>query len=210
MWRPPRAQRRHPRRRRRELTAADVVEILNAMPERWRAFFTMLAQTGVRIGELLGLTWRHVHLGDDPHVMVAEQVYRGRRKQLKTEASMARVPLAPTMAAWLTSLRPDSAHPDSPVFASARGTPIGYSNVYNRVLRPALRRAGIAVKVGKDEKGRDLWDFGAVQFGVANHCQRMSRSVDAQTGSCGRWVGAMPLAGWEPHESHRGPTGDPE
>jgi integrase len=158
------ARRRHPLRKRRELTAGNVVVILNAMPERWRAFFTMLAQTGVRIGELLGLTWRHVHLGDDPHIMIAEQIYRGRRKQLKTEASMARVPLAPTMAAWLTSLRPDDAHPDSPVFESARGTPLGYSNVYNRVLRPALRQAGIAVKVGEDEQGREVWDYQGVAF----------------------------------------------
>jgi site-specific recombinase XerC len=85
------AKRRHPTRKRRMLTAEDVVAILNAMPEEWRAFFALLAQTGVRIGELLGLTWGHVHLGDDAHVMVAEQVYRGRRKKLKTDASRARV-----------------------------------------------------------------------------------------------------------------------
>lgn len=53
------AQRRHPPARRRRLTAADVVAILNAMDEEWRAFFTLLAQTGVRIGEALGLTRAH-------------------------------------------------------------------------------------------------------------------------------------------------------
>jgi integrase len=78
------AQRQHPPRQRRKLGAADAVAIMNAMPEESRAFFTLLAQTGVRIGEALGLTWPHVHLGDDPHIMVAEQVYRGRRKKLKT------------------------------------------------------------------------------------------------------------------------------
>jgi integrase len=63
------------------------VAILNAMPEEWRAFFTLLAQTGVRIGELLGLTWCNVHLGDDAHIMVAEQVYRGeRRSSRRTQA----------------------------------------------------------------------------------------------------------------------------
>ncbi len=45
------AKRQHPKIKRRALTAADVVAILNAMPEQWRAFFTLLAQTGVRIGE---------------------------------------------------------------------------------------------------------------------------------------------------------------
>ena len=51
------AKRAHPKRKRRALSAADVVAILEAMPEEWRAFFTLLAQTGVRIGELCGLTW---------------------------------------------------------------------------------------------------------------------------------------------------------
>jgi integrase len=65
-------RRAHVPRRHRELAAADVVAILEAMPEQWRAFFTVLAQTGVRIGELLGLTWRNVHLGDDPNILIAE------------------------------------------------------------------------------------------------------------------------------------------
>ena len=92
-------QRRHPRRERRRLTAADVTAILAAMDEQWQAFFTLVVQTGVRIGELLGLTWGSVHLGDDPHILVSEQSYKGQRKRLKTEASKANVPLSATMAA---------------------------------------------------------------------------------------------------------------
>jgi integrase len=159
------AKRRHPKRSRKQLTGSDVVAILNAMPEEWRAFFTLLAQTGLRIGELFGLTWAHVHLDDDPHIMVAEQVYRGERKQLKTDASAARVPLAPSLAMWLAEIR-EEADPATtdPVFRSESGTPLTYANVYNRVLRPALRDAGIAVKVGVDERGRDVWDYRGVAF----------------------------------------------
>ncbi len=146
------AKQRHPKRRPRRLTAEDIVAILRAMPEQWRAFFTLLAQTGLRIGELLGLTWEHVHLGDDPHIMVAEQVYQGRRKQLKTDASEARVPLSASMASWLAELRPANARPAAPVFPSRTGTPLTYSNVYNRVLRPALLAAGLATKVGEDDE----------------------------------------------------------
>jgi integrase len=152
----PEAKRRHPKRKRRALTAADVAAILDAMPERWRAFFAVLAQTGLRVGELLGLTWRYVHLGDDPHILVAEQVYKGERKELKTDASLARVPLSPSMAAWLAQLGPGD--PDVPVFPSTAGTPLSYGNIYNRVLRPALIDAGIAVKVG------DKWDYQGVAF----------------------------------------------
>jgi integrase len=158
------AKRQHPKRKRRPLTVVDVTAILNTMEERWQLFFLLLVQTGVRIGELLGLTWQHVHLGDDPHILVAEQFYRGQRKQLKTDASLARVPLSATMASWLAKLRPDDCAPDSPVFASMTGTPLTYSNMYNRVLRPALQDAGIAVNVGVDERGRDRWDYQGVAF----------------------------------------------
>jgi integrase len=171
------AKGRHPARKHRALTAADVVAILNAMPEEWRAFFTMLAQTGARIGELVGLTWAHVHLGDDPHILIAEQVYRGERKKLKTEASMAKVPLSSTMAAWLTELRPDGVDAEAPVFATKTGGTLNYANVYNRVLRPALVEAGIAVKVGEVEvkcrggrvEKRPVWDYQGVAFHAFRH-----------------------------------------
>jgi integrase len=165
------AKRQHRKPPPRALTAEDVMAILAAMPVSWRAFFTLLAQTGVRIGELLGLTWEHVHLGDDPHIMVAEQVYRGERKKLKTEASYARVPLSASMAVWLTELRPEDASPEAPVFPSATGTPLSYHNVYNRVLHPALIDAGIAVQTGtvKVRRGGEdveqpVWDYQGVAF----------------------------------------------
>lgn len=165
------AARRQPAKRKpHALTASDVVVILNAMDEPWRAFFALLAQTGLRIGELFGLTWEHVHLGDDPHIMVAEQVYRGRRKRLKTDASMARVPLSPSMASWLAELRPESPA-SAPVFPSATGTPLTYANVYNRVLRPALVDAGLAVVIGHEkvvkrdvEELRPVYDYRGIAF----------------------------------------------
>lgn len=158
------AKRRNPARERRALTAADVVAILDAMPESWRAFFTLLAQTGVRISELLGLNWENVHLGDDPHILVTEQVYRGQRKKLKTNASRARVPLSPTMAAWLAALRPANVAARAPVFPSSVGTPLSYHNVYHRVLQPALIDAGLAIKVGEKTNGEPIYDYQGIAF----------------------------------------------
>jgi integrase len=134
-----------PKRKRRTLTVEDVDSILRKLPSEWRLFFELLAQSGCRVGELLGLTWGRVHLGDDPHLDIAEQVYRGQRKRLKTEGSERTVPLSPGMARALTDwkARTDHADQDSPVFASSVGTPLGYPNVYNRVLRPALKACGL-------------------------------------------------------------------
>jgi integrase len=226
------AQRQHPKRKRRALNANDVTAVLNAAPERWRAFFLLLAQTGVRVGEALGLTWGNVHLGDDPHIMVAEQVHRGRRKKLKTDASKAPVPLSAAMASWLTELRPENAAADAPVFPSATGTPLNYHNVYSRVLRPALVQAGLAVQVGENAKGEPIWDYQGIAFhafrracgslllhhgktlkqvqGWLRHSQLTTtmnvyiEQVDDRLGGAAAWDDIMP--GW----GHPGATGHPE
>ncbi|MGC9222174.1 MAG: tyrosine-type recombinase/integrase [Solirubrobacteraceae bacterium] len=155
------AKAKHQKRAQKQLTAADVVAILEALPPRWVPFFTVLAQSGVRVGELLGLTWRNVHLGDDPHILVVEQVYKGERKRLKTAASTGRVPLSPQTAAMLAELRPEDATDDL-VFPSATGTALGYQNMFSRVLRPALIDAGIATNVGTQD--RPEWDYHGVGF----------------------------------------------
>jgi integrase len=137
------AKKAHPIRKRKQLTAADITTILEALPAEWRCFFMLLAQSGLRISEQLGLTWDNVHLGDDPHIFVAEQFRHGQRKALKTESSAGRVPLSQGMASWLSELRPENVSPDTPVFPSKAGTPLGYSNVLRRVLHPALKKAGL-------------------------------------------------------------------
>lgn len=78
------------------------------MPDEWRAFFYLLAHSGMRVGEALGLRWRNVHLGDDRFLGVVEQGYRGERKEPKW-GSKGDVPLSPDMASWLGELRPENA-----------------------------------------------------------------------------------------------------
>jgi integrase len=165
----------------KELTTADIRAILNAMADAWQAFFFVLAQTGVRVGELLGLVWGRVHLGDDPHILVVEQVYRGRRKPLKTDASEARVPLSSAAAAWLTELRPEGVRPDAPVFPSKTGGPLSYANVYNRILRPALAQAGVAIKVGEGKKGVPMFDYRGVAFHAFRHACATLLHADGKT-----------------------------
>jgi integrase len=156
------AQERHPKRERHKLTGEDVGKILAAMPERWRTFFRLLTQTGVRIGELLALTWGCVDLGDDPCIRIEEQIYDGKRKRLKTDASTGRVPLASAMARELQTLRSEDADARAPVFPSRTGTPLEYHNVYRRILQPALRQSGLAVKVERD--GKTMWDYRGIGF----------------------------------------------
>jgi integrase len=80
-----------------------------------------------------------------------------RQNWRQTEASLARVPLSAPMAQCLSRIRPEDAD-DAPVFPSCTGTPLNYSNLYNRVLIPALQRAGI----GHMQGGK--WDNEGVAF----------------------------------------------
>lgn len=136
-----------PKPKPRGLTPEELARLLGAIPgKRDRVFVAFLAHTGVRIGEALGLRWRNVSLGDDPHVEIVEQVYKGERKSKpKTHHSIRTIPLTPNMARALAALRErgEWIGPDDPVFPSEAGTPIDYSALRRRVLLPAKAAAGI-------------------------------------------------------------------
>jgi integrase len=137
--------------KRRPLTMAELDRFMRSLPAKWRILFLLLSHTGVRIGELLGLRWSDVHLGDDPYLIVDEQVYRGERKRLKSANAYRAVPLSPNMARALTDWRRRTEYPEatSPVFASEVGTALDYSDLYKRVWVPARDAAGIpAAEVG--------------------------------------------------------------
>jgi integrase len=132
-------------RKRRPLTLEELERFMDALPGEWRLFVLLLAHTGLRIAEAIGLTWSDVHLGDDPRLTVDDQVYQGQRKRLKTANAYRTIPLSSGMARALTAWRERTPHPgeESPLFASDVGTPLDYSNLYKRVWVPARDAAGI-------------------------------------------------------------------
>lgn len=133
------------------LSTAEVERLMGAVKLKWRVLFLLASHTGLRISELLGLNWEHVHLGDDPHLTVSEQVYKGERKGLKSENANRVIPLSPGMARALAEHKQGTDYPEpgAPVFASAVGTPMDYQNVHRRVWLPAKEAAGIT--------GRGAW-----------------------------------------------------
>lgn len=129
--------------------------LLAALPEDWQLFFEFLTATGLRIGEAIGLTWEHIDLGDSPHIEVREQIYRGKRRKLKSGAGRRDVPLSDGMAVRLLAHRRDSYKgPKAPVFASYIGTPLSPSNVHKRVLEPAAISVGFAEEVVSKQTGK--------------------------------------------------------
>jgi integrase len=126
------------------LTRAELAVVLAALPETWRLFFELLAHTGLRISEAIGLRWEHVDLGTNPRIRVREQVYEGERQPLKSKHSRRDVPLSSGMADRLRVHRRDTYRGDhAPIFATATGTELSRPNVAGRVLKPAADLVGL-------------------------------------------------------------------
>lgn len=142
--------------RERGALTAQQVELLTAeMPEKFRPLVTVLAQTGLRIGEALGLRWKNVNLEDEWKIsgnqaippnslFICEAWVRGEYSTLKTPTSRRIVPL--TSAAWVAlMLHRDGSKArgdDNPVFASRAGTPLDGHNVAKRFLKDAGKAIG--------------------------------------------------------------------
>lgn len=130
--------------RAKALTRAELATLLSAIPEDWHLFFEFLVHTGLRISEMIGLTWEHLELEGKPQVKVREQVYRGKRRRLKTGAGRRDIPLAQRMTARLIAHR--EAHysgPKEPVFTSTVSTELIRGKVAYRVLNPARELVGM-------------------------------------------------------------------
>lgn len=135
------------------MTREELGILLAALPEQHQLFFEFLAHTGLRIGEAAGLTWEHVDLGDKPKLRVREQVYRGKRKRLKTKGSRRDIPLSPQMAKRLLTHRAGNYQAGaSPVFPSPgklRRTeaglpfPLSSQNFARDVLHPSREAVGM-------------------------------------------------------------------
>ena len=151
-----RDERPHPLRSdQRVLTATELAQLFAACPRRYRALLLTGAYTGMRLSEVLALSWDDI---DFPAavVRVRHQLARGRRgvppyrMPPKTRASIREIPLLPQLAAVLRQHKRGSRFSSGSdyVFATANGTPFLHHNVSKRVLRRA------AVDSGLDTDGR--------------------------------------------------------
>jgi integrase len=122
------------------MTRAELGRVLGALPDEWRTFFELLAHSGLRIGEALGLDWPDVAFGKQPMLCVRQQFYRGTLKALKTHNGRRDVPLSTGMARKLWAAKPTSEA--GTIFTTRNGTRYLDRNV-RRVLDRATEPAGV-------------------------------------------------------------------
>jgi integrase len=135
------------------------------MPAGFRVVVTLLAFSGLRVSEALGLRWRNVRLVDG-ELDVREQLQAGRRgrdtkvvERLKSEASYRTVPIFPAVEHELAALLErrlaelragnggrdvdPRALDDELVFRSRTGRPLSSRNVAQRGVTEAASSAGL-------------------------------------------------------------------
>jgi integrase len=131
-------------RERRYLTRAEIVRFLDDVPPKWRPLFELLAATGLRISEAVGLRWSDLVLdGDTPRLQVRRAVVKGAVVAPKSRHGARLTPLTPEQAARLRAYRPDGAGDDAFGFPGRDGAASDQGSLRRRVLVPAAQRAGL-------------------------------------------------------------------
>lgn len=134
------------------LTTAQVRQLEAALPERLRALVTFAAGTGLRQGEVLGLTLDRLHMLRREVVVDRQLITRVKLDPVlgppKTPASVRTVPLPNSvitvMAAHLAAFPPG---PEGFVFTLEDGKPIT-RQAFGRVWRPAAATADVPLGTG--------------------------------------------------------------
>jgi integrase len=126
-------------RAKRVLSNDEIVNLIEATPVRYRPLVVTAIFTGLRVGELLGLTWADVDL-DRGFIHVRKQLDRqGNRVDPKTEAAVRDIVLLAALAQALREHKRASRHTGDGdfVFATRKGTPEHWRNCVTRGIDKA-------------------------------------------------------------------------
>jgi integrase len=126
----------------------DISVMLRVLPEPSATVVATAAYTGLRLGELQGLTWADYSPpaeGEDLGLLhVRRNVWRGNVGEPKTEESKAAVPVVPQLVEKLATFPKSVGHMDrGPIFVNGAGNPMDLNSLYYRQMRDILRRSGV-------------------------------------------------------------------
>src|SRR6202007_1508407 len=130
------------------LSQREIQLILAKAKEPYRTWYGLAAETGLRAGELCGLTVDDLDL-DRGMLQVRQSAWRGKLGDPKTDESIRVVELSPQACRHLRRFL-ESWHPNQRrlLFATRKGTPWDQNLLLKRKFRPLLRALGIQVPRG--------------------------------------------------------------
>jgi integrase len=134
------------------LTADEIQALLLELSQRERVMVLVAGSTGLRRGELIALRWRDVN-NETNQANVTHSIWHNVEGDTKTEASHKPVPLDPFVVQELKEWRLTSMYcaDDDFLFPSIvknGSQPIQPDMILKRHIRPALKRIGVAKRIG--------------------------------------------------------------
>jgi integrase len=125
------------------LSLAEMRAIIAAGKEPYKTFYWILAETGLRSGEIGGLTIANLLL-DQGAIRVSQSAWRGTIQTVKSKKGNRICEISPLLVehlrTYVRSWRPNLLNL---VFASGNGTPWDTDTIRKRKLYPLLKRLGI-------------------------------------------------------------------
>lgn len=131
-------------RERRSLNREELTRLLEEIPPDYQALFALLASTGLRISEAIGLRWCDLDLdASPPRLRVRRAIVKGVVGAPKSRHGARTIPLTDDLGRQLREMRAPDGDTEEMVFQNHRGRPIEPNTLRKYVLAPAASRAGV-------------------------------------------------------------------
>ncbi len=131
--------------KKRKLGRDELDSLIESAEPPWREIIATAAALGTRLGETLGIQWRHIDFAEG--IVCIEQQANAKREiaRVKSESGVRRIEAPDWLISMFRELKIRSRFclEDDLVFCTATGRPHGHGNVLARGLYPALDRAGL-------------------------------------------------------------------
>ena len=126
------------------LTEAELRKLVEKTATEWQLFVTLVAHTGMRIGEAVAVQWGDVDFGTG-RLNVRRRWYRGTFAPPKSRYGRRAIPLTESMsrALWERRKQAADARDGALIWATSGGLPYNRSNLHARVIKPAATKAGV-------------------------------------------------------------------
>lgn len=139
---------------RRILSPDELRRLLGAVDKDYALLFALTAETGVRLGEALGVVWENIDIEAETISLTHQLDRNGQRVPLKTQRSRRSLEITRGITHKLRAhkLASSTSGPHDLVFTSTSGTPFDHRNIGGRVMSRAVEDADLCALIEIDGK----------------------------------------------------------